>query len=388
MHTLTEPPSASPTEAIDLDLQRLERAPAAVGAAPWHVRLGLSWSSGSPPLVLLLVIGAALGPHALNVLTPGVLSALDPALPVALAALGVHIALSLPFRPSRHDARVLAGASLEASITGLVVAGGILLLAMSRITPMPADAWMLAIAAGICASMSAGLVSDTSGVAASAAGVRQLDVLLPAAAGGLLLAWVREGSLGAGLLLILQASVLAAVVAAAVWLLLARTASETEARIFGFAALLLVGGLADYLSLSALLGGLIAGAFWRIAGGPAAGAIRRDLDTLRHPLVVLMLVVAGARTELGPTAWALAFTYPALRTAGKLGGAWIARRAGLPLPADIGRALVPAGVFGVAFALNIERAAGSAADPLLGVVVAGTILSQIVVARHPQELRE
>ena len=60
--------------------------------------------------------------------------------------------------------------------------------------------------------------------------------------------------------------------------------------------MLLVGGLADYLSLSALTSGLVAGLFWQRAGGPAAESLRRDLGYLQHPLVVLLLVTAGART--------------------------------------------------------------------------------------------
>ena len=47
---------------------------------------------------------------------------------------------------------------------------------------------------------------------------------------------------------------------------LTRASSETEERVFAVSALLLVGGVAAALSLSALFGGLVAGVFWRYAG--------------------------------------------------------------------------------------------------------------------------
>ena len=52
----------------------------------------------------------------------------------------------------------------------------------------------------------------------------------------------------------------------------------------------------DYLSLSALVGGLLAGLFWGYVGGTARDCIERDVRYLRHPLVVLMLLTAGAKT--------------------------------------------------------------------------------------------
>ena len=146
--------------------------------------------------------------------------------------------------------------------------------------------------------------------------------------------------------------------------------------------------MADYLSLSALLSGLVAGIFWRVAGGPAAESIRRDVGYLRHPLLVLLLVMAGARMAPIAGAWALPAAYLLLRTTGKLLGAWLARRGtGAGLPDMLGLVLLSPGVFGVAFAMNAVRSAGPQADPLLGIVVVGTIGSQLVAAiRRPQEL--
>ena len=387
MNRTQAPRLAQHEDPLDLQMHRLGAAPARVRALPWHVRLGISWSSGAAPVILLLMIGAALGPGALAILTPGVLSAIDPAVPVALAALGAHVGLNLPWSRSPHQMRLVAGASVEAIVTALIVGGGILLL----LSPDPRSAtfhvWLVALASGISASMSASLPDGETGPNTPGARLQQFDVILPTILGAVVLAWVREGAWVDALLILAHATALALVVAVAAWLLLARTTSDTEQRIFGVSSLLLVGGLADYLSLSALWSGLVAGTFWRIAGGPAAESIRRDVGYLQHPLVVLLLVVAGAR--MGSSALPVVAAYLLLRTVGKLLGGWIVRRT-MPdgLPDDLGLLLVSPGIFGVAFAMNTVRAAGPQTDPLLGIVILGAIGSQLIFAlRRPVESR-
>jgi hypothetical protein len=340
--------------------------------------MGLGWSADAPPALLLLLVGAALGPQALAILTPPVLSALDPALPVALAALGVHVALGLPFsRDASDDASLILRASLQGLLTGVLVAGGMLLLQTPGLAPPTFHAWVVALVAGACAALSTRLVSDSDPAAQTIdVRVQQFDALLPLLAGAVILAWVREGSLLPALLLLVNSVGLALVSAAAGWLLLTRTTSDSDARILGAAVLLLVGGLADYLSMSALLSGLIAGLFWRASPGQAGEWLRRDVRHVLHPLIVLMLIVAGARVTVDTSIVTLAFGYVLLRALGKLTGAWVARRAGrVPLPADLGTALLAPGILGIAFVINAVRAAGPQADPLISIVVFGTIAS-------------
>jgi hypothetical protein len=349
---------------------------------PWHVRLGVGWASGSPPVVLLLLIGMALGPQALSVLTPAALSAIDPALPVALATLGVQLALTLPVPRTASVRPLLTSAFLESLLAAIpVTLGALLLLAPDPLSPRVTD-WVIALTLGVCAAMSAPLPSDSSGATASTGDVRQLDVLFSIVIGGVLLAGVREGSLGPGVMLAVQETLLAVVVGLATWLLLGKTSSETEQRVFVASALLLLGGLADYLSLSALLGGLVAGALWRLVGGQTLEAIRQGVGYVQHPLVVLMLVTAGARTEVTASALGLIAAYPVLRITGKLAGAWIAHRIVKPsIGEDRGFALVAPGVFGIAFALNTVRATGVPSEYLLAVVVIGSMVSQLVAFR-------
>ena len=93
---------------------------------------------------------------------------------------------------------------------------------------------------------------------------------------------------------------------------------------------------------------------------------------------MLVLVVAGARTEFSLAASGAASVYVLLRLAAKLLGGVIAARA---IDADEPRTaalqLLSPGVFGVGLALNIVRAAGPDAAGLLTIVVLGTIGSEI-----------
>src|SRR3990172_7892179 len=68
-------------------------------------RRSLGWSATSAPVALLLVTGIAFGPQGISLLSPAVLSFLDPVVPVALAALGVLLGLGVGDR--REDYRHL-----------------------------------------------------------------------------------------------------------------------------------------------------------------------------------------------------------------------------------------------------------------------------------------
>jgi hypothetical protein len=149
-------------------------------------------------------------------------------------------------------------------------------------------------------------------------------------------------------------------------------------------ALLLVGGVAGALSVSALFGGLVAGVFWRYAGRHPRETISRDVLFVQHPLLVLVLLVAGARADLSPASLALGAGYVVLRVVGQLASGTVARRvAGVNAPRDLGLYLLPPGVFGVAFALNAVSVVGADATMLLATVVAGTIGSELVALVLP-----
>jgi hypothetical protein len=358
---------------------------------PWHVRFGLSWSTGAVPVVLILLIGAVLGPGGLAVLTPAVLNVIDPVLPVAVAALGILAGLEFtrPAAPNRWS--LLRKASIESLLTGTFVAVGIWLVMPASPDLAPWDAWLVAIVAGLCASMSATLPdADPDRLRPAAIRMRDLDAFLPAIIGAVVLAFLHSQSPLASLWLTTQAMVLALLISATAWLLLADGPPGTEQRVFSIAALLLVGGIADYLALSALVGGLLAGLFWGYVGGVARDCIERDVRYLRHPLVVLMLLAAGAKLEFSGWILVVAMAYLLLRVAGKLLGGWLTRRLpGAPLPDHVAGTLLPPGVFGIAFALDATSMMEPAAASILSAAVLGSIGCQLLAALwRPAEAHE
>ena len=352
------------------------------GSRSWLRSLG--WSATSAPVGFLLLAGIAFGPRGVNLLSPAVLSLLDPVVPVALAALGVLVGLGVGDRRT-DDRRVVAAACLDAAVTMLVVSAGIAAVALAAMPSIVRPFWTLVLASGICAATSLTLpAGNLLEPRTAVTRVIELGVLLPIVAGGLVLAWLRAGSSAGAVALVAQASGVTLALAAAAWLLLTRASSETEERVFAVSALLLVGGVADALSLSALFGGLVAGVFWRSAGRHPRDTISRDVLFVQHPLLVLVLLVAGARADLSPASLGLGAAYLALRVVGQLAGGLVARRAaGVNVPRDLGLYLLPPGVFGVAFALNAASVGGADASPLLAAVVAGTIGSELVALLLP-----
>jgi uncharacterized membrane protein SirB2 len=237
----------------------------------------------------------------------------------------------------------------------------------------------LALLAGTCASVSATVAAEAGGPRAVVARIGDLDDVLPIAVSGVALAYLHEASPIAATWLTLNALGLALAVALAGWLLISASSSESEQRVFTAGTVLLLGGIAEFLSLSALLAGLVAGAFWSALGGKGRDLLARDVRHMQHPLVVLLLLVAGARAGLPPGIGALIAAYLVLRTAGKLAGGWIAGRIVAPeLPAHLGLYLLSPGVIAVAFALNASQAAGDRAGPILALVVAGSIGAEVL----------
>ena len=353
-------------------------------------RRALEWTATSAPVALLLTIGIGLGPHGINLLTSATLTSLDPVVPVALAALGVLVGLGMGDRRV-GEGRVLAAGVVDGALTMVVVSSGMALLAFAATWLTVPPSWAVVLVMGICAATSLTLpTSNPLEPRPTAIRVKELGVLLPIIAGGLLLAWLRAGSGLGAVALVAQTSGITLALAMAGWLLLTRTTSETDERVFAISALLLIGGVAHALSLSALFGGLAAGVFWRYTGGRPRETVRRDVLFVQHPLLVVVLLVAGARAELAPASLALGVAYVVLRALGKLAGGAAARGVlGWRAPRDLGLHLLPPGVFGVAFALNAAAVVSDAHAPaLITAVVAGTIASELVAVFLPPRSAE
>ena len=321
----------------------------------------------------------AIGPRGIGLLSNDTLTVIDTAVPVGIAALGMLLGLGVGAH-REGDHRRLAAAAVDVSLTAALVGLGIMALAQTMAIAAGIPLWTFALMAGVCAATSLALPEGTpSEPGDRSSRVIELEGVAAVVAGGVLLAIVREQASLAAVSLIAQASAAALVLATAGWLLLTRTRSETEQRVFTIATVLLVGGAADFLSLSALLGGLIAGLFWQRAGGEAREQMRRDVRYVQHPLLVLILVAAGARVEMSAPAVTLAVAYTCLRTAARTAAGWIGARAARSGGArHTSLTCLPPGVFGVAFTLNAVRAVGPEASMLLAVAVLGTIGADLV----------
>lgn len=343
----------------------------------WRRRMG--WQALSAPVAPLLVAGGVIGPEGVNLLSATALTLLGPAVPVAIAALGVIVGLGVGDRRTDRP-RVFAAATLEAATTAVAVAGGIAALFVWGLLRPANSLWTVAAACGLCAATSLAFPRGNP-LEPRSLGVRatEFGAVVPILAGALLLASLRSGSALEAASLVAQASGVTLALAGAGWLLLTRAGSETEERVFGVAVLLLVGGIADALSLSALSTGFVAGVFWRFAGRHPRDTISRDVVLVQHACVVLVLVVAGARAVHTAESLLLASVYLVLRLLGKAGGATLAARViGADAPIGLVARLLSPGVLGAAFALNALAIGGPDAGLVLSAVVAGTIAAEIV----------
>lgn len=335
--------------------------------------------------LVLLPLGLALGPDGLNLVSASVMRAVSPALPVAITLLGVLVGLRLRVRrPAGRP--LLVASTLEAGLTAAIVAAGVAWVS-SRAGESSAAPWLLALLVGLSASASSTSVEDSADRPSSlVVRVSDLDQVLLIVISGLVFGFIREGSWSGALWIVAQSSAIALSVATAAWLLVEQTDSTSEQHVFAAGALLLLGGAAEYLSLSALIMGLVAGMFWNIAGGAARDRLARDMRYVQHPLIVLLLLVAGA--QLGFTAGLAPFVavYVVCRTLGKVVGGFIVRRQlGGAVPDDVALDLLAPGVVAVALAVNIMMAGAAidTAERLLTIVVLGTIASELMSVAYP-----
>jgi hypothetical protein len=166
---------------------------------------------------------------------------------------------------------------------------------VARLQPVPElSPWNVALILGICVGLLHCSRGDPS-LHRLATRVGDLDDVFPIVLGGLALALVHEISTAAAVWLTVQAITIALAVAVGGWVLITESASDSEQRVFTVGTVLLLGGVAEFLSASALLSGLVAGALWGSIGGGTRENIARDVRHMQHPLVVLLLIIAGAR---------------------------------------------------------------------------------------------
>jgi hypothetical protein len=374
---VTDPPTTR--RALGRPLQRF-RTRAALGLDP-----------SAAPLAFFVPVGALLGPQLLGWLTLDVLAHLDVLVSVALATLGVLVGMALA-RQTTRVRPVLACASIEASVTMAVVTGAAFALIRAWGLPLDASPLAAALMLGVCASVSSVAAGHGAQLAARqiASNIADLDDVAPILVGAVAVMVFREPGLGHVVRFGLAAGLAGLAIAVAGWLLFEVAHGPAERGVYVIGVLVMLGGSAAYLEASPLFVGLVAGVFWAAAPGRADAIVERDLQKVQHPLIVLLLIVAGASLRVTPIAVWLFVPFVLFRLAGKLAGGWLASRLATDLmPADLGTVLIWPGVVGLAFALNFQQVAPAATGgAVLTAVALGGIASELValvVAPPPAE---
>lgn len=298
-------------------------------------------------VVMLLLAGAALGPQALGVVSTRLVSFLDPVTTMAVAIVGAATGLrvetareAMAWRSVAARARVLLTLLIVIATTSVA---RVYWLDHERLTSLTT------IFVGICAAFS----ND------SEKSMIERGVMLLFAAYVVAAFW--HSSAAQIAFHVLSVVGLATSVAWAGSLLVRQTDSDREQHVFIVGSLLLVGGIAAYVSLSALMTGFIAGVVWTVIDTTARIRTTRVVDYLEHPAVAMLLLIAGAELTFSFDVLILSAVYVICRVA---------------IAIIVGRPMV-ASVFAVVMAVDVAHAwvRSDSAILLLGVVVIGTIVT-------------
>lgn len=330
------------------------------------------------PVMIFLPLGFVLGPETAGIIGVDALSHLDVVISIGLGTLGVFIGIAVG-GPHRAGGRLIAAATLEAAITILTVSVATYALLRAWELPTTVPYVLMALALGLCASASSApaAVEGHERARQVAARVADSDDVLPIFVGGAVLALIGAADIPALAAVGLSLG-LGIAIALCGWLLFERS-EGAERDVFVLGTLALLGGSAAYLETSPLLAGLAAGWTWVLTPGETEQVVSRHLRKVQHPLVVLILIIAGATLQLSLAGVWLFAPYVVFRTAGKFIGGWAASRVTTEVtPSELGAYLVPPGVIGIAFALNILQVAPAAAGPIVFAVSSGALVSEVL----------
>jgi hypothetical protein len=338
-------------------------------------RAALGLRSTPAPTLTFIVIGLLLGPHALGVLTPEVIARLNPVVSIGLGALGVFIGLGIGRARAQFQSALLAAALLEVMLTIAVVTGAMYVLLIRWTIPLPIEPVLFAIVTGICCSASAATRVAGTGAAARVTWIVDLDDAPLVVLGTVAVALVGSRPVGTGMALTVAAALLVGI---AGWLLFERARGEAERGVFVGGAIALVGGIGAYTGMSPLLSGAAAALVWVWSPGGADRIIETDLGKLHHPLVALLLIVAGASIQWQDALLWVAAPLVLVRLIGKLLASMAAARLAAVSSGLLATVLLPPGVVGVAIALNVQQILGSEDTLLLSAVTVAAAVSELL----------
>lgn len=343
-----------------------------------RTRAALGLRPVTAPVMVFIPLGVVLGPSAGNIIGQGTLGHLDVVISVVLATLGVFIGIATGTQRGSVG-RLMTASTVEALITILTVGGATYVLLDVWQMPSSMTYAMVALTLGLCASASAAPSVEEGDDPARrvAARVADLDDVLPILLGGAALSLIGSGD--RALVLDVGLSIgIGLAIAASGWLLF-ELSEGAERDVFVLGTLALLGGAAAFLEISPLLAGMAAGWLWALAPGQTERVVATHLRKVQHPLVVILLITAGASLQPSLAGIWLFAPYVMFRTVGKLAGGWMASRLAPGIaPSDLGAYLIPPGVIGIAFALNVLQVARADALPLVFAVSAGAVVSELL----------
>lgn len=345
----------------------------------------LGVASLGPPALLYVAAGVALGPSGLNVLSGAALHQAQAIAWIALAVLGVFIGLGLHGDSSLAARPTFIAGTVIAAVTVSAIAAGVL-LEVSRVRLTRAEAFASPTLAsclliGLCAAVSGALRTRRQAAPELRAAARLADVDdVPLVwAGTVLIAVCGGGPVWTRLAATLLGG---AAIGCAGWLLFDR-ADDAERGLHVAGAVLLLGGIGAYLGTSPLLAGWSAAMLWVRLPGAADRITARDLRPLQHPLVALLLIMAGALIRWNAAIlWVTAFLV-VLRIGAKLLAALATYRYTGISPAMLASVLLHPGVMGIALATNAKLVLGDDFDWVLSTVTIATVAAEIIAAFLP-----
>ena len=344
------------------------------------VALGLS--PAIVPVSTWLVLGFVLGPGVFGVLSADVLAHLDAAVSVALGTLGVFVGLALVPR-ARNAVPILGAALVESGSTVVIVAAAAALLLSAQHVPLTSSLPLIAMSLGAAAGASGAHAFDEGERVEGehAMHVADLDDVLPTVVAALAVGFIGEQSGVHWMAAVAEPIAIGSACGTIGLLLFERTSSEAERAVYVLGVVALIGGACAFAGVSPLLGGLSAGLFWRNMPGQADAVILGDLRKFQHPLVVLLVVVAGAQTILEPVPLFLFAVFVVFRLTGKvIGGVAAARLVPTLAGEALGAYLVSPGVMGIAIALNLQQISPSDGRAVVSAVAAGSLIFEVVSA--------
>jgi hypothetical protein len=344
-----------------------------------RTRSALGMAPSLTPAVIFVPLGAIFGPQALGLIPPQMLDRLDLAVTIALTVLGAFVGIALG-REVRSAARLLLAASLESGVT--IAAVGLATTYFVHATAMDVGAPILVVslALGLAASASSATSAnpDVEASAAVSTRVADLDDVLPILVGIGACALMVTPSQDIGLWALAAPILIGLALGAIGWLIFERAESGAERVVFVLGALSLGGGAASYVGASPLAVGLVAGLAWTFSPGRADRLVQEDLQRVQHPVVVLLLVTAGAIARPSLEALWLLTPYVFFRLSGKIAGAWMSARFVDVSAGDLSAYLMSPGVLALGFALNFRQLLPApAGDIVLTTVALGTAIFEL-----------